>query len=194
MENYKVCKEKADKIFVNGRIYTVDERRSWAEAVAVKGNKIIYVGKDEEAIALAGKGTEVINLEGRMMLPGFIESHAHPITAAYYKSGVIFDITENIPKTLERIEKYVKENPGADAYFGQGYSEWMFDAKGPQKNILDKICKDKPMVFIGAGGHSGWCNSKAFEMGRYYKGYSEILIPAHNFLGEMIMVNHPEVS
>ena len=71
----------ADIIFINGDIYTVDAKRSWADAVAIQGNRIIQVGSDEEVLELRGENTHIVDLEDRMMLPGFQDSHVHPIEA-----------------------------------------------------------------------------------------------------------------
>src|SRR5581483_3468343 len=68
----------ADLVFIDGAVYTVDAARSWATAVAVRGERIVYVGDDGGARKLVGAGTRVIDLQGRMLLPGFIDSHVHP--------------------------------------------------------------------------------------------------------------------
>ncbi|SVD22441.1 uncharacterized protein METZ01_LOCUS375295, partial [marine metagenome] len=65
----------ADLIFINGDIYTVDAKRSWADAVAIRGNRIVLAGNNEKALTLRGENTRVVDLEGRMMLPGFQDSH-----------------------------------------------------------------------------------------------------------------------
>ena len=71
----------ADLIFINGDVYTVDAKRGWANAVAIRENRIMLVGSDDEALELRGKNTRVVDLAGRMMLPGFHDSHVHPIEA-----------------------------------------------------------------------------------------------------------------
>lgn len=156
----------ADTIFTNGRIYTVDSKRSWADSVAIKGNKIIGVGTKAEIECYEASTTEVVDLNQRMMLPGLIEAHAHPIMAGFFKSCLVVDVRQSVEEVLKEVEKYIKENPERDVYFGQGYSEWMFDSNGPQKELLDKICSEKPVLLIGAGLHSGWCNSKALEVAK----------------------------
>ena len=71
----------ADVIFFNGEIYTMDARRSWAEAVVIVENRIAFVGGNDEALKLRREGTRVVDLESRMMLPGFHDVHVHPIEA-----------------------------------------------------------------------------------------------------------------
>lgn len=75
--------EPADFVFTNGKIYTVEDDNPWAEAVAVRGNKIVYVGDTAGAEELVGKGTERIDLTDKMMLPGYVSTHDHIIAAAW---------------------------------------------------------------------------------------------------------------
>ncbi|MFR8072809.1 MAG: amidohydrolase family protein, partial [Anaerovoracaceae bacterium] len=154
----------ADKLYVNGSIFTVNKDREWAEAVAVEGNKIVYVGDRAGADAFCDEDTEIYDLDGKMMLPGFIDGHCHPVMAAHVLSQIVFDIDWTLDECLDNIRKYVAEHPDADAYFGLGYAEWLFDEKGPRKELLDDICPDKPMFFLGSGAHEAWGNSKCFEM------------------------------
>jgi hypothetical protein len=78
--------EKADYVFKNGAVYTMDVKAPKAEAVAVTGKKISYVGDNKGAEACVGKSTQVIDLKGRMLLPGFVEAHIHP-TLAFFAGG-----------------------------------------------------------------------------------------------------------
>ena len=72
----------ADRVFLDGRIYTLDPERGWARALAVLGDEIVYVGDDAGATAFVGDETQVIELQGRLVLPGFIETHTHLSAAA----------------------------------------------------------------------------------------------------------------
>ena len=75
--------QKSDLILRNGSIYTVDEQRSWAQAIAIAGKEIIQVGSNADIDTYIGAGTEVIDLDGRMVLPGFVDAHAHPSLSMY---------------------------------------------------------------------------------------------------------------
>ena len=154
----------ATKLFTNGKIYTVDAQRSWAEAVAIEGNKIVYVGDEAGAKAYCNDATEVVDLGGKMMLPGFIDGHCHPVLAAHFLCGVYLEIEMNPEQVLEEIRAFVEENPDRENYFGLGYAEWIFDETGPKKEMLDAICPDKPMMILGSSGHEAWVNSKALEL------------------------------
>lgn len=153
-----------DIILKNGFVYTMNDKAPVAEAVAVEGQKIRAVGTTEEIMALKEDQTKVIDLEGKMLLPGFIDAHCHPAMCAFFANGVLIDEDMNIPEVEATIEAYIKENPDKNAYFGIGYNEFLYDEKGPKKEDLDKFCKDKPVVILGSGGHEGWCNTKALEL------------------------------
>ena len=81
----------ATRIFHNGKIYTVNKNQPWAEAVVLDGDKIVFVGSNEEALAMKGADTQVQDLEGKMMMPGFIDGHVHPLMAAAFSSGIKLD-------------------------------------------------------------------------------------------------------
>lgn len=151
-------------ILKNGFVYTMNDKAPIAEAVAIEGQKIKAVGTTEEIMALKEDETKVIDLKGKMLLPGFIDAHCHPAMCAFFANGVLIDEDMNIPEVEATIEAYIKENPDKKAYFGIGYNEFLYDEKGPKKEDLDKICSDKPVVILGSGGHEGWCNSKALEL------------------------------
>ena len=154
----------SQKVYYNGYVYTVNENRDVASAVVTEGEKIVYVGDDEGAKAFAGGDAQFIDLEERMMLPGLIDGHCHPIMAACLGTGVILDIDWSTEENLAAIKKFVRENPDKTAYIGNGYAEWNFDEHGPSKKLLDEICSDRPMLILGSGGHEAWVNSKAFEI------------------------------
>lgn len=154
----------ADKIYMNGDIFTVCGPSEWVEAVAVKDNRIVYAGDGQGAEALKGAGTEVCDLQGRMMLPGFIDGHCHPVLAAHYLCGAYLQIEWGPEECLAEIERFVKDNPNNDTYFGIGYAEWIFDETEPKKEMLDAICPDKPMMILGSSAHEAWVNTKTLQL------------------------------
>ena len=79
-------RQLADRVFVNGAVYTVDAQQSWAQAVAIADGEIIYVGDDAGARPFIGADTEVVDLHGRMMSPGFHDGHAHVLAGGPYNS------------------------------------------------------------------------------------------------------------
>ena len=81
-----------DKAFINGKVVTVNENDDICEAVGIKGNKIVFVGSNEDIRKIVDENTEIIDLQGRTMTPGFIDSHYHPILSGFM-NGAIIDAT-----------------------------------------------------------------------------------------------------
>ena len=154
----------ADYVLVNGKIYTVNEKQAWAEAVAVKGKEIVYVGDNAGTKAFVGEDTEQIDLEGRLMLPGFVESHIHIGMGAGTTSGVILESTDSLEEVIKKVKEYAEANPDKKTIFGASYNAFLFDDKGPKKEILDEIVPDRPVYLMDHTLHSAWVNSKAYEV------------------------------
>ena len=152
------------KAFINGKIYTVNENRDWAEAVVIDGNRIVYVGDDAGANAfIDGKDAEVVDLDGKLMLPGLIDGHCHPIMGAFFKSGFVLNGIFTLEEIYAEIRRYIEANPDKKCYLGIGFEETVFIEKDilPDKSMLDNICSDKPIIVFGTSGHVSWCNSCA---------------------------------
>lgn len=152
----------ADFVFRNGPVYTVSGAQPWAKAVAVRGKTIIHVGDEASAMALAGPKTQVIDLKGRLLMPGFVEGHTHPLLGAFLTSGIDLQLP-TMKDALAAIEQYAKENPTGPIR-GFGWRVDMFPPEGPTRAELDRILPDRPAFFFAIDGHSLWVNSKALEM------------------------------
>lgn len=151
-------------ILYNGIVYS---NNTFYTAVVIDREKIVYIGNDRDALNYSEhlKDNERINLNGRLVLPGFIDSHAHGgMCHALAKNKIDLTNENNIEVYLATIEKFVKENPDSDFYKGTGWSSPVFGKKGPVKELLDRICSNKPIVIRAIEGHSLWANSKAIEM------------------------------
>lgn len=163
----------ADLILSNGYIYTADAGKTVAEAVAVKDGTIIFVGSSADAEKYIGDGTEVIDLEGRMVLPSFLEGHGHAQAGAELVYSCDLSGGKDLAGYLNIIESFMKENPEAAAIKGSGWEDPVFGAEGPKKEDLDQICEklnmNIPIALYDAGHHSLWVNSKAIELGNITK-------------------------
>lgn len=152
----------ADVVFRGGQIYTVSPKQPWAQAVAVTGNTISYVGDEAGANALAGPDTRVIDLKGKLMLPGFVEGHIHPFLGAFLTSGVDLQVPTG-EDALAAIAAYAKQHPDGPVR-GFGWRVDMFGPDGPTRQELDRVLPDRPGFFFAIDGHSMWANSKALEI------------------------------
>ncbi|MCG7595830.1 amidohydrolase [Mycobacterium sp. PSTR-4-N] len=151
-----------DTVFHNGRVYTVATDRPWAEAVAVTGEVISYVGDSAGATALAGPDTTVVDLAGGFVMPGFVEGHIHPFLGAFLTTGVDLQVPTG-QDALDAIAAYAKEHPDGPVR-GFGWRVDMFGPEGPTRADLDRVLPDRPGFFFAIDGHSLWANSKALEI------------------------------
>lgn len=154
--------EQADYVFKNGAVYTMESKSPTAEAVAVTGKKISYVCDSQGADAFIGQDTQVIDLKGQMLLPGFIESHVHPTLALFAKGADLQ--TDSMDEVLARTKAWADAHPDAKMILGFGWRYTLFPATGPTKAALNRLFPDKPVMLIAIDVHSAWVNTKALEI------------------------------
>ncbi len=164
-----VDKEKPDQILMNGSIYTVNKAYVWAEAIAITGDRITFVGKDMEAEKLINSHNEVIDLNGKMVLPGFIDSHAHPSQAIDLLENISLYLLESVDEYQEAIRQFIDKQAERRIYRGSGWDNVFFPNRGPSKQILDSIIPDKPIALVSSDGHSLWVNSKTLDQAQITK-------------------------
>lgn len=155
----------ADRVFLNGQVYTVDADRSWAEAVAIKEGKIVYVGDNAGASRRIGDTTQVTDLRRQMMLPGFHDSHIHimiGVMADEECSLLRLETTEEVAARLQECTSLA--GLGDDGWIvGGGWGEWLWPDANPQKGLLDLLFPDRPVYLESSFGHAAWVNSKAMQ-------------------------------
>jgi predicted amidohydrolase YtcJ len=155
--------QKSDLILRNGSIYTVDEQRSWAQAIAIAGKEIIQVGSNADIDTYIGAGTEVIDLDGRMVLPGFVDAHAHPSLSMYLFGNINLHSQDSLEIYQKIITEFVDSHPELEGYRGGGWTDGIFPKHGPNKDILDAIVPDRTISLESYDGHSLWVNSLTLE-------------------------------
>ena len=157
--------ESADVIFTNGTIYTLESDLPQCEAVAVKDGKIMAVGDSEPINELAGKSTDIIDLNGGTMLPGFIDVCGDPVNETFKNCCLILEKGLSLEGVKDSIERYIG-NHDLEAYFVFGYdAEILSDLSSPEESraVLDVICDDRPIVCLSRAGSHVWINTIAFE-------------------------------
>lgn len=162
----------ADLILTNGHVYTSDARLRWAEAVAVKDGKIVFVGSNAGAQARRGRDTREIDLGGRLLLPGFIDPHNHIDGRA--SEMFLPDLGSRLSQhTLEGYRQTLVDfrarHPGLKQLRGSGFDPWILPAIGQSRKrqpreLFDDIVSDVPAIIVSWTGHSAWANSKALEL------------------------------
>lgn len=154
----------ADVVYRNGRIYTVNEVQPWVEAVAIKDGAFQAVGSNADVEDVTGGGTEVVDLGGRMVMPGLIDVHVHPLSVAASWANLRIEDPTNVDAMLAQIEAYARDNPDLLMIRGEAWNLGVFPNNSPRKELLDAIVPDRPVYLISQTGHSAWANSNALEM------------------------------
>ena len=156
--------DSADLLFVDGAVYTVDAARSWAEAVAVRDGRIVAVGSNEAVAELRGSSTEVVELGGRMLVPGFQDAHVHPVNGGLDTFRCDLSGDHGLDAYLERIRAYVSSHPDVPWILGGGWSVDVFPGGNPRAETLDALVADRPAFLPNRDGHAAWVNSRALEV------------------------------
>ncbi len=157
---------KADLVLRGGAVYTLDRARSWADAVAVRGERIVYVGPERGVEAYIGPKTRVVNLAGKMVLPGFQDAHIHPVSGgiAYHVTCALYDF-ETKEEYVQAVADYAAKHPEKAWIRGDGWSMGPFAPTGiPDKRLLDAVVPDRPVYLENRDGHAAWVNSKALAI------------------------------
>ncbi len=153
----------ADLVLRNGAVYTVDAARSWASAVAVRQGRIVYVGTDSLPAGLVGPETEVVDLAGRMLLPGFQDAHAHPVDGGVFLDHCDLNAATTVDAVSTAIRAWAAAHPAEPWVRGAGWQLPLFPDANPSRALLDRLVPDRPAMLWAADGHSAWVNSRALE-------------------------------
>jgi predicted amidohydrolase YtcJ len=156
----------ADRTFLNGAIYTVDTDRSWAEAVAIRDGHVIAVGANHEVQKLIGDNTEVTDLAGQMMLPGFHDSHTHLLIGIATDEECDLLRLPSLEDVLDKLAQCRQLAGFGEQQWivGGGWAEWLWADGNPDKSLLDELFPDRPVYLESSYGHSAWVSSKALEI------------------------------
>ena len=154
----------ADIVLRGGAVYTVDAARSWASAVAVRDGRIIYVGTDSVPAALVGPATEVVELAGAMVLPGFQDAHVHPVIGGAELGECHVTKMTTVAVLMDSIRSCARGRPELPWVRGGGWQLPLFPAANPPKALLDQAVPDRPAAFEAMDGHSLWVNSRALAL------------------------------
>jgi predicted amidohydrolase YtcJ len=160
-----------DMVILGGRIYTATDRSPIVEAVAVTGNKIVFAGKEEDARALIGSQTTVVDLEGKVMTPGFIEGHGHLMGVGYNELNLDFMNVKSFDEMIEMVRNAASQAQPGQWIIGRGWHQDKWDIK-PDKMVkgfplhqkLSEASPNNPVFLRHASGHAGFANAKAMEL------------------------------
>src|SRR5215813_3689270 len=133
-------KPAADTIVLHGRIYTLNAKQPWAEALAIRGERIVAVGSDAEISKLRSNGAKIIDAKGRLVLPGFVDCHIHFIDGAFSLGRVNLEGAKDVAEIQQRLRDYAAKHPVSAWILGRG---WNYALSGsetlPNKKYLDEL-------------------------------------------------------
>ena len=154
----------ADTVFLNANVYTVNENQAWAEAVAIRGGRIVFVGDMAGAMALVDGETTQLDLDGKLLLPGFIDTHVHPLAGGGYARALSLDTFGDIDGWVAAIGEFASSRPDAEIIFGYGFLASTFGPVGPTRQLIDAVVPDRPVIIMDEGFHGAWANTAALEL------------------------------
>lgn len=163
--------ESADLVLMNGRVITMDEQLPEARAVAVKGNTILAVGANEEIHPYVGRRTSVIDLDGRIATPGFIEGHGHFLGIGNAMMQLNLMDVRSWGEIVEMVADAVRDAEPGELIRGRGWHQEKWD-ETPTPNVqglplhhsLSEVSPENPVVLTHASGHMSFANAKAMEL------------------------------
>lgn len=161
--------EPADLVFHKGTVLTIDAQHPRADAVAVAGGRIVYVGSEPGLEEWIGPKTEMVDLAGGTLLPGFQDSHIHLVSGGVRLDDCQLGSFSTPEEILAEIRRFAAAHPERPWILGGGWQLPAFPQANPHKSLLDAIVPDRPVALNAADGHSIWANSRALELARITK-------------------------
>jgi predicted amidohydrolase YtcJ len=156
--------EEVDRVFTNGNVYTVDDRRLHAEAVAVKDARIVFVGSNEDAQKL--HASKIVNLHGRTVVPGFTDSHCHIFGIGQREMRLNLEGTNSLEDFLAKVKERIDKAGPNKWITGRGWIETFWrPPEFPTRHDLDRIAPNNPVFLTRADGHTSVVNSEALKIG-----------------------------
>ncbi|MFN5168976.1 MAG: amidohydrolase [Cyclobacteriaceae bacterium] len=193
------CKKQhapADTILTGGTIYTLNDANPTAEAVVVAGDSIVFVGTQKEAEAWRGPETKMVNLNGRTLTPGFIETHGHIMGLGYNELNLDLMDVKSYEELVERVRQAVAKAQPGQWIVGRGWHQDKWDSKpanmvkGFQTHeLLSAASPDNPVYLRHASGHAGFANAKAMQIAGVNQLSVEQIREASSEGGEIIRDN-----
>jgi len=155
----------AELVLTNGNFYTVDTARPRAEAVAIENGRFVYVGDADGVQEFINADTVEYDMQGKFILPGLVDSHTHPGLVARSVDYVELPWTpETKQEMFDALVAYAEANPDKEFIVGGRWPSGLFGEEGPNKNELDAVISDRPVILKDTSGHAQWLNTRALEV------------------------------
>lgn len=163
------ARAQADLVVTHARIYTENPSQPWAEAMAVQNGRIVAVGSEAQVAPLQKGAKKVVDAQGKLVLPGFHDTHIHFMSGSVSLGGVRLDDVTSLAEVQRLVKEFAAAHPAtndSDKWIrGRGWSYDLFGESAlPDRKMIDAVVADRPVYLEGYDGHTGWVNTKALEM------------------------------
>lgn len=161
-------KPRMSLVLLNGKIFTADAKSTIVEAVAIDGNRIVAVGRTDE-IRAKYRAERTIDLNGRLVTPGFNDAHVHFLRGAVALLNVVLTDTKSVAEAKAIVAARVRNAKPGEWIIGRGWDHTIWKQNFPTKRDLDEVAPDNPVYLVRVDGHVAWVNSKALEAAKINK-------------------------
>lgn len=176
----------ADLILRGGTVYSMDAQGNRHSAIALAGNTILAVGDNSDVALFETEKTKVIDLKGRTVFPGFIDTHIHTMDTLPLLNGVMLSPGQSDEEVLAAIAEHARRYPKQNPVLGSGFLARAFGIDGPTAAQLDAVVPDRPALIIDEGGHTAWANSLALAAANITASTPDPVPGAHFFQRDML--------
>ncbi|MBP9925932.1 MAG: amidohydrolase [Cyclobacteriaceae bacterium] len=173
-------KNAPDLVLLNGKVWTGESDSTFAEAIAIKENKIIAVGTTDQILKLVDSKTNRIDLNGKLVTAGFNDAHIHFLSGSLGLTEVDILGTNSPDEVAQRVNQFIEKNPGKEWITGRGWQYTSFESSLPDSKTLNAISNEVAVFIKAYDGHSAWANKKALALAGIdrnttYDGFGEIV-------------------
>jgi predicted amidohydrolase YtcJ len=154
--------DAADLVLTGGTVHTGTGPP--ARALAVTAGRVAAAGSDDDVRALAGPGTRRVDLDGRTVVPGFVDAHVHPVWAGLALAACALDGAGGADEACRRVAEYAAAHPDRPWVTGGGWAMAWFPGGTPSRARLDAVVPDRPALLVNRDGHGAWANTAALRL------------------------------
>lgn len=176
----------ADVVLRGGTVYSMDAQGNRHSAIAIAGDQILAIGNEADVALFTTEATQIIELEGRVVFPGFIDTHIHTMDTLPLLNGVMLSPGQSAEEVLDAIAAHARQYPEQNPVLGSGFLARAFGINGPTAAQLDAVIPGRPALIIDEGGHTAWANSLALQAASITADTPDPVPGAHFFQRDML--------
>ena len=181
----------ADVVLRGGTVYSMDTQGNRHSAIAIADDQILAIGNEADVALFTTEATRIIELEGRVVFPGFIDTHIHTMDTLPLLNGAMLSPGQSAEEVLEAISAHAKQYPEQNPILGSGFLARAFGIDGPTAAQLDAVVPDRPALIIDEGGHTAWANSLALQAANITADTPDPVPGAHTSFSATCLATQP---